>query len=319
MFHYNAPTPHRLHLAPSPSPSLPLSLSPSPCMNACTLFALSFPNQKTKLPHSKNQGKYNLIVPVAKKNSAGVDFNTPPTAAETVSFDNVYVTKPTDGAKEINAKLNAGLNVVVTPGIYYLTAPLVLSKPNQVLLGLGLATLVSAAGTPVITVADVDGIRVAGFLMQAGPPGPGGKVAPALLQWGASGSYAGSAANPGVISDVFARVGGPDGDAANPVAVTTMVQIQSGYVVFDNTWLWRADHGVGPIDYTHNAVDHGLVVSGDNVHGYGMAVEHTLKDLTVWSGDAGKGPDPLSLCVCVALFLRRFVSLHLCISVSLCF
>ena len=41
----------------------------------------------------------------------------------------------------------------------------------------------------------------------------------------------------------------------------------------------------GPIDYTHNAVDHGLVVSGDNVHGYGMAVEHTLKDLTVWSGE----------------------------------
>ena len=35
-----------------------------------------------------------------------------------MSFDNVYVTQPTDGAKEINAKLNAGLNVVVTPGIY---------------------------------------------------------------------------------------------------------------------------------------------------------------------------------------------------------
>ena len=284
----------------------------APSLTSCPLSSPS---------HSKNQGKYNLIVPAAKKDSAGVDFNIPPTAAETVSFDNVYVTKPSDGAKEINAKLNAGLNVVVTPGIYYLTAPLVLSKPNQVLLGLGLATLVSAAGTPVITVADVDGVRVAGFLMQAGPPGPGGKVAPALLQWGASGSYAGSAANPGVISDVFARVGGPDGDAANPVAVTTMVQIQSGYVVFDNTWLWRADHGVGPIDYTHNAVDHGLVVSGDNVHGYGMAVEHTLKDLTVWSGDAGKGPDPLSLslCLCVALVLRRFVSPHLCTSVSLCF
>ena len=56
-------------------------------------------------------------MPAAKTNSAGVDFAAP-TAAETVSFDNVYVTQPTDGAKEINAKLNAGLNVVVTPGIY---------------------------------------------------------------------------------------------------------------------------------------------------------------------------------------------------------
>ena len=120
-----------------------------------------------------------------------------------------------------------------------------LSKPNQVLLGLGLATLVSSTGNPVITVGDVDGVRVAGFLLQAGPTGAGGKVAPALLQWGSSGSYAGVATNPGVISDVFARVGGPDGDAQNPVAVSTMVQIQSGYVIFDNTWLWRADHGAG--------------------------------------------------------------------------
>lgn len=45
------------------------------------------------------------------------------------------------------------------------------------------------------------------LLAQAGP-----KHSPTLLQWGSAVGvkHAGDATNPGVISDVFARVGGPD-------------------------------------------------------------------------------------------------------------
>ena len=49
----------------------------------------------------------------------------------------------------------------------------------------------------------------------------------------------GDPANPTVLSDVFARVGGSDfGDAA----AHTMVRLHTGNVVGDNLWLWRADH-----------------------------------------------------------------------------
>jgi hypothetical protein len=50
----------------------------------------------------------------------------------------------------------------------------------------------------------------------------------------------------GVMSDVFARVGGPD---SVPVQADVMVSINSSNVIVDNTWLWRADHTVGGLVY----------------------------------------------------------------------
>ena len=98
----------------------------------------------------------------------------------------------------------SGLHVVMSPGIYHLDEPLTLSHSGQVLLGLGLATLVPTRQNAVVRVGDVDGVRVAGLLLQAGPQA-GGAMSPALLEWG-TGEHAGASSNPGVISDVFARV-----------------------------------------------------------------------------------------------------------------
>ena len=86
--------------------------------------------------------------------------------------------------------------------------------------------------------------------------------------------------------DVFARVGGPD---LTEVRASTMIQINSGNVIIDDTWLWRADHDVsGKVMDKKNPVDTGLQVNGDNVIGYGLAVEHTLGNLLEWNGDNGK-------------------------------
>ena len=159
------------------------------------------------------------------------------------------------------------------------------------LLGLGLATLVAANGLPAVAVANVDGVRVAGVLLQAGA-----KPTSTLLQWG-EGSYAGDAASPGILSDVFARVGGPD---VTPVQTTSMIEINSSHVIGDNLWLWRADHAVsGRVkegakpEFTlvkggANPCAHGLRVHGDDVTMYGAAVEHTLGDLTQWYGERGR-------------------------------
>lgn len=200
----------------------------------------------------------------------------------------MYVTKTKDTAAIINAKLAAGLHVVVSPGIYLLDAPLKIVAKGQVLLGIGFATLVSARQTAVIEVGDVDGVRVAGLLLQAGPLGPDGSVADALLVWG-TGKNTGSATDPGVVSDVFARVGGPDGTAGNRVAVDAMLVINSGNVIIDNTWLWRADHAAGgPVSSNTNPCKHGLLVYGDDVTAYGLASEHSLQDLVQWGGDRGR-------------------------------
>jgi len=156
---------------------------------------------------------------------------------------------------------------------------------NQVLLGLGMATLVSSAGNSVIeVVSGVDGVRIAGFIIQAGP-----KNAPVLLKWGSrhkNDYYHGNAANPGVISDIAGRVGGPD---YGVVSADLMVQINSGNVIGDNLWLWRADHSIHGITHPNdNPCISGMEVNGDDVTMYALAVEHTLGDMLVWNGNGGK-------------------------------
>jgi len=201
-----------------------------------------------------------------------------------VGFDQVYVaTNATDTAASINAKLAEGLHLVLTPGIYHLDAPIEVTQANTVVLGLGLATLVATAGNAVVEVGDVAGVRVAGILMQAGPV-----ESPDLMRVGTEGGgFAGDAANPVVLSDIFARVGGPDG-LENNVMADTMVQVHSGHVVGDNFWLWRADHSSdGAVNGGFYPVNHGLQVHGDDVTMYGLAVEHTLQDLTQWHGERG--------------------------------
>ena len=76
----------------------------------------------------------------------------------------------------------------------------------------------------------------------------------------------------------------PTGD----VKTGNMMQIDSGNVIIDNTWLWRADHDIEGLVYkSRNPVSNGLVVNGDNVVGYGLAAEHTLGDMLQWNGNNG--------------------------------
>lgn len=67
-----------------------------------------------------------------------------------------------------------------------------------------------------------------------------------------------------------------------------MLHVRNGHVIGDNLWLWRADHAQnGTVTYTSNPCQHGLVVDGDDVIMYGLAVEHTEEDLTQWNGERG--------------------------------
>eukprot|EP00927_Polykrikos_kofoidii_P059613 TRINITY_DN5475_c0_g1_i1.p1 TRINITY_DN5475_c0_g1~~TRINITY_DN5475_c0_g1_i1.p1 ORF type:complete len:708 (+),score=103.17 TRINITY_DN5475_c0_g1_i1:56-2179(+) len=220
-------------------------------------------------------GKYSLHVPRLSRGRSGPDFSP----GKRIGFEAVFVARDTDSADAINAKLKQGLHVVLSPGIYHLTSPLELDHKDQVLIGLGIATLVPTAGTAAIRVGNVDGVRVAGVLLDAGS-----EQTDALLEWG-DGSFSGDLDNPGLLHDLFVRVGG-----INPAArARIMVRIASGNVIGDNLWLWRADHGFGDTGIAGaNPSDVGLVVTGNDVTMYGLAVEHTLTDQVQWTGDRGR-------------------------------
>jgi len=99
----------------------------------------------------------------------------------------------------------------------------------------------------------------------------------------------GNPSDPGVISDVFGRVGGPNDSTVQQVAADNIMKINSGNVIIDHTWLWRADHDIsGQVSDSRNPVNHALLVEGDYVTAYGLFAEHTLKTLVTWTGNFGK-------------------------------
>jgi len=226
-------------------------------------------------------GHYNLLVPRLELNKVGATTNFG--NVDVIDLANVFVANETVSAATINAKLAAGLHLILTPGNYELTDSITITNPKTIVLGIGFPTLISTAGKPVITVGNVDGVRVAGILFQVG------KVhAATLIKWGEMG-YKGSAQNPSFLYDIFGRIGGTNDPSQYEASADIVVQINSGNVVYDNTWLWRADHGVaGSVVNSQNPSFNGLVVNGDDVIAYSLAVEHHLHDLVVWNGERGK-------------------------------
>lgn len=230
----------------------------------------------------KDGDSFKLMKPHIEIQKRGLSPNNWNYATE-IDFSQVYVASDSDSAATINAKLAEGLHLVFQPGQYHLEDHIYVNNPDTVVLGLGLATLIPTNGNAALKVGNVDGVVIAGLLFQASTT-----KSEVLLQVGDEG-YAGDAYNPVTLHDMFARVGGPNDSNNEQVSVETMAVINTSHVVIDNTWFWRADHDVaGSVYAQRNPVSTGFVVNGDHVTAYGLAVEHTLGEMTKWNGNYGK-------------------------------
>ncbi len=222
-------------------------------------------------------GNYNVFVPALRTNSAGTTWAGGNPAGSALPLSQFYIVKAGATAASINAALAQGLNLLVTPGVYHLSDTIRVTRPNTVVLGLGLATFIPDNGVTAMTVADVDGVSVAGMLFDAGTTNSA-----LLMQVGPAGSSASHAANPTVLSDVFFRIGG-----AGVGKATQSLVINSSNVIADHMWLWRADHGSG-VGWTSNTAANGLIVNGANVTAYGLFVEHYQQYQVIWNGNGGR-------------------------------
>ncbi len=169
------------------------------------------------------------------------------------------------------------LNLIFTPGIYHVNQTINVTKANTVILGLGFATIIPDSGVVPMQVADVDGVKIAGLLFDAGQT-----TSPVLLQVGPTGASASHTANPTSVQDVFFRIGG-----AGPGSATTSLVVNNNDTIIDHIWAWRADHGAG-VGWTVNPADTGLIVNGANVMAYGLFVEHYQKYEVIWNGNNGR-------------------------------
>lgn len=242
------------------------------------------------------RGRYQVRVPEARTGTRGITWADGPTPGRTLPLSQFYVAGPDDSARQINAQLARGKNLLLTPGVYDIDRSLKVTRPGTIVLGMGHATLTSADGATPVVVSDVPGVVVAGVTIDAGE-----QASEALMVVGSTRGHGhgrgqghghgAAAANPITLSDVYFRVGGPHVGRTG-----VALRIDADDVLVDHTWVWRADHGVegftagvnGDTDrWATNTAANGVVVNGDRVTATGLFVEHFQQFNTIWNGEDG--------------------------------
>ena len=270
-----------------------------------------------------NQKGYGVFLPTVRNNAIGHSWKDGRVAGEFIALSKFYIAQDyNDNEITLNAALANGKHILFTPGIYYLNGPLTITKPNTIVIGLGLATLCVTDKNidTAIKISDVDGVNVSSLLFEAG------RNSKSLVEAGAKKTNIRHADNPVCFADLFFRSGGT---YKTNVRVDQTFIINSNDVFGDNFWLWRADHSFtgnlyeetmrfykneqgnwtldgsrvlnpetgqsrnnwawsgGQVGWNSSYGKNGVVVEGDYVTLYGLMVEHYMEYQTIWNGEHG--------------------------------
>jgi hypothetical protein len=243
-----------------------------------TVLAASPVTEEEPFLYTNSTGKFSVFVPAVATGSTGTSWSSGTEAGRSLPLSSFFVATPATPVAAIDIALALGKNLALTPGVYNLSAPILVSRPDTVVLGLGFATLVPQRGNAAMIVVPNTGVKVSGLIIDAGPV-----KSPVLLIVGTPLPASGAVANPDVIGDVFFRVGGAETTAT---AATVSLLDNASHSIIDDVWAWRADHG-NVVGWTANVGANGVVVTGGNVTAYGLAVEHYQKSEVVWTGQGG--------------------------------
>ena len=233
--------------------------------------------------YTDSNGDYNVFVPAVQNGSVGPSYASGTEAGTSIPIRRFFIADPDTPVGAINAALAVGQNLILTPGVYDLSKPIMVTRPGTVVMGLGFATLIPRDGNVAMETANVPGIKLSGMIFDAGP-----RNSAALLVVGTHGrggwlhDSADDSSTRTLVQDVFFRVGG-----AEPGRATTSLIVNTNDTILDDVWAWRADHGAG-VGWTSNTADTGVLVNGDNVDAYGLFVEHYQKFEVIWNGRNGE-------------------------------
>ncbi len=255
--------------------------------NQYTTLATSPVSESEPFLYTDSRGDDNVFVPTVQHDSVGPSYAGGSEAGTSIPLRRFFIADPDTPVWRINAALAFGQNLILTPGVYNVSQPIEVTRPGTVVMGLGFATLIPQRGNVAMETANVPAIKLSGMIFDAGP-----RNSPALLVVGAHGGHfgfgggrfgdGGGASAPTLVQDVFFRIGG-----AEPGRATSSLVVNTNHTILDDVWAWRADHGAG-VGWTDNTADTGVIVNGDDVDAYGLAVEHYQKYEVIWNGRNGE-------------------------------
>lgn len=236
--------------------------------------------EKPFLFFDEDVNEYKVFAPSMRTNAKGTSWSKNDMGeGKVLDISDFYIARADrDNAASINAALNQGKNIILSPGIYYAEEPINIKKANTIILGLGLATIIPTNTETAVKIADVDGVTLAGVILDADSSSKN------MLVVGNEGSNKDHSSNPTILQDVFIRIGGVHGGVAS---TEEAMVINSNDVIGDHFWIWRADHGAG-VGWNLNKAANGVVVNGDDVTLYGLMVEHFQEYDVLWRGENGK-------------------------------
>ena len=244
--------------------------------NQITVLPTSPVTEEEPFLYTDSQGNFNVFVPAVQHNSSGPSWAGGTEAGTPIPLSKFFIASPSTSPSAMTAAMAQGQDLILTPGVYDLSQPIVVPHPDTIVLGLGLATLVPQHGNAALIVVRNYGVKLSGLIIDAGPVN-----SPVLLSVGTPGPS--SASDPDLIQDIFFRIGGAE---TTPVSATVSLLDNAGNSIIDDVWAWRADHG-NAVGWTLNTADAGVVVTGRDVTAYGLAVEHYQKYNVIWSGQGG--------------------------------
>ncbi len=221
-------------------------------------------------------GNYSVRVPALEKNSAGITWHGGSTPGKSIPLSKFYIAHVGDTAAAINAELARGKNLLFTPGIYDLTEPIRVNRPDTIVMGLGFATL----RLPPAPLPSPPRTQTASLSPDCSST-RGRPVACA-----ASSRPGSEPCQPRQESNFSSRCLFP-GRWRRSWTHHRQPRNQQQDTIVDHTWIWRADHGSG-VGWDQNLSANGLVVNGNNVTIYGLFVEHHQQFQVLWNGNAGR-------------------------------
>ena len=114
-----------------------------------------------------DSGNYGVFVPSPQTNTSGASWDA--SAGTTLPISKFFIATPSTSVGLIDLELLLGKNLILTPGVYDLKAPIEVTRTNTVVLGMGFATLVPQNGTAAINVLQAQGVKLSGLIIDAGP------------------------------------------------------------------------------------------------------------------------------------------------------
>ena len=118
-----------------------------------TTLASSPLTQEEPFLQTDSAGRYSVFVPALQHDSSGPSWAGGSTAGTSVPISKFFIATPSTPVLAIDAALAIGKNLLLTPGVYDLQAPILVTRPNTIVLGLGFPTLVPQHGTAAMQVA----------------------------------------------------------------------------------------------------------------------------------------------------------------------